>query len=138
MAGQRPKIDFILLDERNAILFNAASTEYIMSKVRQATAEPGRRREIYAEMAKRFHVDPDKINLAVIKYVDRLNRERKRRILKPEGNEKNAPEVKMDERVLLAELCRQVGHRYVTIQLSHRHGCQECERCGKHESRYNI
>ena len=142
MAGMaRPSIEFIQLDERNALLFNRANTDYILDMVRRATAEPARRAELYGEMARRFHIDPDKMNAAVIQYVDRLARQRRRNAAtgaRKEDRDHEAPEDKMDERVLLAELCRQAGHRYVAITLSQRRGLKECERCGKRQSRYNI
>jgi hypothetical protein len=141
MAGSRPKVDFIQLDERNALIFNAPNTEYIMAKIREATTLPGKRTELYAEMARRFHIDTDKMNMAVIKYVDRLKRERTRRRSEDETaqyDKEQKEALALDERVLMAALCREVGHRFVTITLSQKRGCRECQRCGKHESRYNI
>ena len=141
MAGARPKIEYIQLDERNALIFSDANTDYIMSKVREATNEPARRTEIYGEMARRFHIDPEKMNSAVIKYVDRMKRERWRRKPGAEGSEHRKPQkdtAPLDEKILMAALCREVGHRFVNIALSHKHGCRECVRCGKHESQYNI
>ncbi len=138
---RRPEIEYIQLDERNALLFNAANTRYIMDMVRKATAEPARRPELYAEMARRLHIDSDKMNAAVIQYVDRLSRSRRRAAATagPGGTEGGGtPEDRMDERLLLAELCRKAGHRYVAITLSQRRGIKECERCGKRQSRYNI
>jgi len=141
MAKPWPRIDFIKLDERNALVFDKANTAYILEKVREATAQPGRRGEIYAEMARRFHIDPDKMNMAVIMYVDRMKRESARKKTEAGGVrrvEEHEQRAAMDERVQMAALCREVGHRFVNIALSHRHGCRECVRCGKHESQYNI
>ena len=172
MAGPRPNVEFIQLDERNALIYSEENTEYIISKVRQATMDPARRTDIYAEMARRFHIDTEKMNMAVIKYVDRMKRDRKREQgtdgrqkaigsrqqgtdgrqqgvggrLQGAGNGQqgggtgNAQKkgAALDERVQMAALCREVGHRFVSIALSHKHGCRECERCGKHESQYNI
>lgn len=176
MAGSRPKIEYIQLDERNALIFNDANTAYIMVKIKEATAQPGRRGEIYAEMAKRFHIDPDKMNMAVIRYVDKMKRatrgqggkgardashfsagsvtsqsvetppftagrERGRRKADAESSGQGMSQKEMaalDEKILMAALCREVGHRFVNIALSHKHGCRECVRCGKHESQYNI
>jgi len=141
MAGTRPNVEYIQLDERNALIFDDASTEYIMSKVREATKEPAKRTEIYGEMARRFHIDPDKMNMAVIKYVDRMKRESARKKTVSggiQGAGEHKQRAALDERLQMAALCREVGHRFVHIALSHKHGCRECERCGKHESRYNI
>ena len=141
MTGARPKVDFIRLDERNAIIFNDANTEYIISRIREATGSPGKRAQIYGEMARKFHIDPDKMNLAVIKYVDRMKRERGRRRSEADIAEQGKAQKEMaalDEKVLMAALCHEVGHRFVTIALSQKRGYRECERCGKHESRYNI
>jgi hypothetical protein len=141
MAKTRPNVDYIQLDERNALIFDDANTEYIMSKVREATKEPARRTEIYGEMARRFCIDPDKMNMAVIKYVDRMKRDSARKKTEErgvQGSDEHKQRAAMDERVRMAALCREVGHRFVHIALSHKHGCRECERCGKHESRYNI
>ena len=141
MAGSRPRLEYIQLDERNALIFSDANTEYIMSKVREATKEPGRRTEIYGEMARRFHIDPEKMNSAVIRYVDRMKREKGRRKVDAAGSEQERSQKEtapLDEKILMAALCREVGHRFVSIALSHKHGCRECVRCGKHESQYNI
>jgi hypothetical protein len=141
MAQARPKVDFIQLDDRNALIFDDANTQYIMSKVREATNEPARRTEIYGEMARKFHIDPEKMNMAVIRYVDRMKRESARRKTEAGvvlGVDEPKHRAAMDERLQMAALCREVGHRFVNIALSHKHGCRECERCGKHESQYNI
>jgi len=141
MAKARPKIDFIQLDERNALIFSDANTAYIMARIKEATAQPGRRGEIYAGMAKHFHIDPEKMNMAVIRYVDRMKRESARKKTEAGvvlGVDEPKHRAAMDESAQMAALCREVGHRFVNIALSHKHGCRECERCGKHESQYNI
>jgi hypothetical protein len=56
----------------------------------------------------------------------------------PEQEKSQKETAPLDEKILMAALCREVGHRFVSIALSHKHGCRECERCGKHESQYNI
>ncbi len=136
MVRERPEIEFIRLDERNALIFSLRNTEYIMSCVREATAHPEKRGELYGEMARRFHIDPEKMNLAVIKYVDEMKRHRGKGSA-PVDPEKDV-NAKLDEELLMSELCRQVGHRFVTISLSQKRGYLECERCGRHRSKYKI
>ena len=141
MEHRRPDIQFIQLDERNALLFNERNTALILACVREATADSAKRAGIYAALAKRLFIDAEKMNLAVIKYVDRLKRERSRPGPPAGGNAGKRPPEKregLDEKILLAALCRKVGHRYVTIALSHMRGYRECERCGRHESKYSI
>jgi hypothetical protein len=153
MARPRPKIEFIQLDERNALLFNTSNTRYILDHLKEASISPARHKEIYTEMSRHFLIDGDKIARAILLYADRMKKEA--RLRKGTGRQGSGggsgPESKedgkaidkdgnegLDEKLLLAELCRQTGHRYVTISLSHRTGYRECERCGKVESKYKI
>jgi hypothetical protein len=141
MGRAKLEIEFIQLDERNALIFSERNTDHIMSCIREATAHPEKRAELYGEMARRFRIDPEKMNLAVIRYVDRLKRERARRRSQEESVEeaKGQKEIAtLDEKILMAALCREVGHRLVTISLSQKRGYLECERCGKHRSKYKI
>jgi len=157
MTRSRPKIEFIQLDERNALLFNDTNTTYILGKLKEASSHPVRHKEIYAEMSKHFLVDSDKIDKAILMYVDRMRKDARLGGMRTvagggrggaAGADKGgATQVKedaagstegIDEKLLLAELCRRTGHRYLTISLSHRRGYRECERCGKVESQYKI
>jgi len=156
MARPRPKIEFIQLDERNALIFNAVNTRYILDRLKEAGSHPARHKEIYTEMSRHFLIDGDKIERAILLYADKLNKEARLRkgtgrpgphwsIAGPGPEQKTGPNVGggeesggLDEKLFLAELCRQTGHRYVTISLSHRTGYRECERCGKVESKYKI
>jgi hypothetical protein len=124
----KPKktIEYVQIDETNAILFNEENTNYINEKIREATANPDLKKKIYFEMAKRFAVDGDKINTGIVRYVNKMKSYR--------GDLPKAGDMKKD----LERLCRKIGHKFVEIKLSHLRGYRECQRCGKVERKYKI
>ena len=118
-------LSLICVDERNAVLFNDENTEYIKEKIKQATLNPKDRKKIYAELAKHFAVDPDKVNNVIVLYVNKMKNVEKM---------KEKPEFEKD----ISKLCRKIGHRYITIKLSGLRGYNRCERCGKVVTKYMI
>ena len=119
------KLEYVYVDDRNAVLFNDENTEYIKEKIKQATLNPKDKQKIYAEIAKHFAVDPDKVNNILVLYVNKMKNVEKMKE-KPEF-EKN-----------VSKLCRKIGHRYFTIKLSGLRGYDRCERCGKVVTKYRI
>lgn len=119
------KLEYVCIDERNAVLFNDENTEYIKEKIKQATLNPKDKQKIYADIAKHFVVDPDKVNNILVLYVNKIRNVEKMKE-KPEF-EKN-----------VSKLCRKTGHRYITIKLSGLRGYNRCERCGKVVTKYRI
>lgn len=119
------KLEYVYVDDRNAVLFNDENTEYIKEKIKQATLNPKDKQKIYYEIAKHFSVDPDKVNNILVLYVNKMKNVEKMKE-KPEF-EKN-----------VSKLCRKIGHRYFTIKLSGLRGYDRCERCGKVVTKYRI
>ena len=119
------KLEYVYVDDRNAVLFNDENTEYIKERIKQATLNPKDKQKIYAEIAKHFAVDPDKVNNILVLYVNKMKNVEKMKE-KPEF-EKN-----------VSKLCRKIGHRYFTIKLSGLRGYDRCERCGKVVTKYRI
>lgn len=119
------KLEYVYVDERNAVLFNDENTEYIKEKIKDATKNPGNRKKIYAEIAKHFAVDPDKVNNIVVLYVNKMKNVEKM---------KEKPGFEKD----VSKLCRKIGHRYATIKLSELRGYNRCERCGRVVTKYRI
>lgn len=118
-------LEYVRIDERNAILFNDANTQYIKEKIKEATDNPQMRQKIYSEMAKHFAVDIDKIQRAIVFYINKIKCwERKKAEVEFETN--------------IAKLCRKVGHRFRDIKLSQLRAYRECERCGKVMTKYKI
>lgn len=124
------KIDYVSLDERNAVLFNAENTGYINERVREATLKPNERKRIFMEMAKHFSVDNDKINDIVVRYVNKLRAYEKKHglgAIPPPSNQND-----------IERLCKVVGHRFIEIRLSHLRGYRECQRCKKIVRKYKL
>ena len=119
------KLEYVCVDERNAVLFNDENTEYIKEKIKQATLNPKDRKKIYAEFTKHFAVDPDKVNNVIVLYVNKMKNVEKM---------KEKPEFEKD----ISKLCRKIGHRYITIKLSGLRGYNRCERCGRVVTKYRI
>lgn len=119
-------IEYILIDDNNAILFNEENTKYINEKLTEATSNPEMKKKIYLEMAKHFAVDSNKINTGIVRYVNKMRSYR--------GEMSKAGDMKKD----LERLCRIIGHKYIVIRLSHLRGYRECLRCGKVERKYKI
>jgi|GEM_PF-1779442 len=119
------KLEYVYVDERNAVLFNDENTEYIKERIKQVTLNPKDKQKIYYEIAKHFAVDPDKVNNILVLYVNKIKNIEKMKE-KPEF-EKN-----------VSKLCRKIGHRYFTIKLSGLRGYDRCERCGKVVTKYRI
>jgi hypothetical protein len=125
-AKPKKTIEYVQIDDTNAILFNKENTEYINQKLREATANPDSKKKIYQKMAKHFAVDDDKINTGIVRYVNKTKSYR--------GEIPKAGDMKKD----LKRLCRKIGHKFVEIRLSHLRGYRECQRCGKVERKYKI
>lgn len=117
------KLEYISLDGRNAILFNLENTRYIKEKVRDATLRQYERKRIFAEMARHFFVDTDRMNEIVVMYVNRL-----RAYERMHGVGAEPPPASQNDTV---RLCRAVGHRFIDIKLSHLRHYWECQRCRK-------
>lgn len=121
----KDQLEYIYIDDRNAILFNELNTKYINEQIRYVTENPKLRVQVYADMAKHFALDYDKINRAIVLYVNKL---------KGIGRRKDNPQFVKDVR----KLCGKIGHRFIEIRLSQLRGYRECERCGKVERSYRI
>lgn len=128
-------IEYVSIDENNAILINDYNTQYIRKRIKEATEKPSERARIYAEMARLFAVDADKINSLIIRYTSRIKMlERKGLIEFKEKDELSPKELK----ALQARLCKEIGHRFVGIRLSHLRAYNECQRCGKVVRKYKL
>jgi hypothetical protein len=119
------KLEYVCVDDRNAVLFNYENTEYIKEEIKQVTLNPKDKEKIYYEIAKHFAVDSDKVNNILVLYVNKM---------KNVGKMKGRPEFEKD----VSKLCRKIGHRYFTIKLSGLRGYNRCERCGRVVTKYRI
>ena len=115
------KVECVSLDGRNAVLFNLENTRYIKEKLREATLRQGERKRIFAEMARHFFVDTDRMNEIIVMYVNRL-----RSYERMHGIGAEPPPAGEND---TAGLCRAVGHRFIEIRLSHLRHYWECQRC---------
>ncbi len=119
------KLEYVYIDERNAVLFNDKNTEYIKERIKDATMNPESRKKIYYEIAKHFAVDPNKISKIIVFYVNKISHAAKMK-------------EKPDYETNVSKLCRKIGHRYFTIKLSGLRGYDRCERCGRVVTKYRI
>lgn len=130
---EEPKLAYVSLDSKNAILFNRPNSEYVEEVIERLTNQPGSKAKIHAEVAKRFALDGKKVNALLVRYVNLLNQKRRRE--DTSGKELSDILMKKD----LQKLCRVLKeHRYVEIRLSNLRGYRECLRCGKVETKYKL
>ncbi|MEW6069707.1 MAG: hypothetical protein AB1485_03740 [Candidatus Thermoplasmatota archaeon] len=118
-------LEYVKVDDRNAILFIPENTEYLKSKLKEATKNPSLRSKIYGEIASRFVLDMDKVNQLLVLYVNKMKEfERKKKEFELETD--------------IRKLCNKIGHRFVDIKLSGLRAYKECMRCKKVVTKYKI